>query len=479
MKRLTTEAFIKAARLTHGSRYDYRSSVYTTAHAKLSIVCRKHGEFTQAAQSHLKGSGCPACGLQSNIEKNSKPRGLRKTSLDFVQEATKVWGRTFSYDNSVYIGAKAPIEVRCKKHGAFWTTPNNHLNGSGCPKCRGYGFSNQEVRDQVNAALPEYKVLKVDGGRFVTLMCEQHGPFTRNRRNLVLLKQGCPKCSQHEATSALENQVLAWVRKHTSVIQGDRHKLDGQEIDILCDKESLGIEINGRYWHSEKFKSSDYHYKKALKAKRKNLSLLQLWDHEVQDKGAICRSLIKARLGILTRWYARKLEIRVLTSQQATQWFSINHLQGAANARVTYGLFNGDACLCAMSFSKARFNSCQWEIIRFANALNTTVVGGASRIWCKFLEEHKPDSVVSYADLRISQGDLYKQLGFTLHHRSAPNYVWWKAKNILPRYQTQKHKLAKLLGSRFAASLSERENMQRAGWLRVFDAGNLVYTWNK
>jgi predicted nucleic-acid-binding Zn-ribbon protein len=479
MKRTTTQEFIERARIVHGARYTYDGLVYSTAHVKVTITCPIHGDFDQAAYSHLRGNGCPACGLASNIAKNSVPRGLRKTNAEFAAEAKQVWQDKFTYKYSVYKGAKSPIEVKCRKHGMFWTTPNNHLNGSGCPKCRGYGFSDQEVKKQVEEALPKYKVLRVDGGRFVTLLCKQHGEFTQNRRNLVIFKQGCPTCSKQDATSALENKVLEWVRKHTQATQGDRTYLAGQEIDILCHKERLGIEINGRYWHSEKFKAPDYHYRKAVNAKRADLQLLQLWDYEIQNKGKICRSLILARLGKLDRWYARQLVVLPMTSTQAADWFNTNHLQGNANASVVYGLFNSGTCLAAMSFAKARFSDYEWEIVRFANSLNNTVVGGASRLWTHFVKEQKPVSVVSYADLRISQGNLYKQLGFTFKHRSAPNYVWWKAQTTLSRYQTQKHKLSKLLGYKFDADLSERANMQRAGWLQVFDAGNLVYVWNK
>lgn len=44
-KRLTTEEFIRRARLMHGDKYDYSKSVYFDAKTKLTIICREHGEF--------------------------------------------------------------------------------------------------------------------------------------------------------------------------------------------------------------------------------------------------------------------------------------------------------------------------------------------------------------------------------------------------------------------------------------------------
>ena len=83
-------------------------------------------------------------------------------------------------------------------------------------------------------------------------------------------------------------------------------------------------------------------------------------------------------------------------------------------------------------------------------------------------------NLLTYADLRISQGNLYKELGFSYSHRSSPNYFWVKVHKTLSRYQTQKHKLQELLGDKFDPKLTEVENMHLSGWKRVYDAGNLV-----
>src|SRR5690606_27781560 len=40
------------------------------------------------------------------------------------------------YSNSLYENATTKLEIGCPKHGSFWQTPNNHLNGKGCPECR-------------------------------------------------------------------------------------------------------------------------------------------------------------------------------------------------------------------------------------------------------------------------------------------------------------------------------------------------------
>lgn len=58
----TTDDFIREAKLVHGDKYDYTDTVYTRNKYKVEIRCPEHGVFRQQAGSHLRGSGCSACG---------------------------------------------------------------------------------------------------------------------------------------------------------------------------------------------------------------------------------------------------------------------------------------------------------------------------------------------------------------------------------------------------------------------------------
>ena len=59
---LTTEQFIQRARQVHGDLYDYDKVVYVDKKTKVSIICEKHGVFSQKPGNHLKGVGCWICG---------------------------------------------------------------------------------------------------------------------------------------------------------------------------------------------------------------------------------------------------------------------------------------------------------------------------------------------------------------------------------------------------------------------------------
>lgn len=59
--RSNTKDFVEKANVVHDSKYDYSLVEYTTTLVKVKIICKDHGEFSQAPFSHLQGYGCPKC----------------------------------------------------------------------------------------------------------------------------------------------------------------------------------------------------------------------------------------------------------------------------------------------------------------------------------------------------------------------------------------------------------------------------------
>lgn len=56
--------FVARAIDLHGDRYDYTQVQYVDQHTPVTIVCRRHGAFTQRPMNHLSShtpSNCPDC----------------------------------------------------------------------------------------------------------------------------------------------------------------------------------------------------------------------------------------------------------------------------------------------------------------------------------------------------------------------------------------------------------------------------------
>lgn len=143
---------------------------------------------------------------------------------------------------------------------------------------------------------------------------------------------------------------------------------------------------------------------------------------------------------------------------------------------VSYGLVYNDELVSCMTFGKSRYNkNYKYELLRFANKLNTNVVGGFSKLLKAFIKTYG-NSIISYCHRRLYSGNVYEKNGFKLINKTKPGYFWIDAKhNILKRYSTQKHLLKDLLGNDFNDEVSEINNMLSAGFKRVWDCGQLVF----
>ena len=82
--KLSTDDFIKKARLIHGDKYDYSKAKYQTAKTPILIICPKHGEFWQTPNDHLSKKGCPFCN-ESHLEKEFK-RELDNNHINYIQQ---------------------------------------------------------------------------------------------------------------------------------------------------------------------------------------------------------------------------------------------------------------------------------------------------------------------------------------------------------------------------------------------------------
>lgn len=252
-----------------------------------------------------------------------------------------------------------------------------------------------------------------------------------------------------------------------------------KEIDIWFPDQRIGIEYHGVYWHSFK---KDIHFDKAKKCYDKNISLIQVMSTEWDTKPEIIKSIILSKFSQFeTKIYARLTTIKEISNEDYKIFTNVNHLQGYSQSKIKLGLFYNDELVSVMSFSKPRYNNkYEWEMIRYCNKLNTQVVGGASKLFKYFVNTYNPSSIITYADSRYSFGKIYETLNFTFSHWSKPNYFYYKGNSPLEgRHKYQKHKLKGLFPEKYDENKTEQEIMIDNGYKIIYDAGNLVFTWNK
>ncbi len=93
----TKTMFVEEARKVHGDKYDYSKVNYVNNSIKVCIICPEHGEFWQTASGHLRGRGCPKCGLKSIAEKKLL------TTEEFIKRSKKIHSDEYDYSKVHYI----------------------------------------------------------------------------------------------------------------------------------------------------------------------------------------------------------------------------------------------------------------------------------------------------------------------------------------------------------------------------------------
>jgi len=139
-------------------------------------------------------------------------------------------------------------------------------------------------------------------------------------------------------------------------------------------------------------------------------------------------------------------------------------------------LVDNDDLVCAIRFNNN--HKYGWEINRYSAKLNTSVVGGTSKMLKYFKKIVDPDVVVAYADRRYSFGVLYTILGFEFDGITDPMFCYVKNNNVYSRQYFQEHKLDDRIKN-FDHNLSVEQNMFNNDYRRLWDAGHFRFIWRK
>ena len=257
-----------------------------------------------------------------------------------------------------------------------------------------------------------------------------------------------------------------------------------QHIDILIPDKNFAIEYNGVFHHQfnpegktdSQIKCKDYHLNKTLDCANRGVQLIHIFSDMWKHKTEICKSIIATKLGVCsTRIYARNCTIKSVGHDDKRVFLSENHLMGNDRSSINYGLYHNGVLVALMTFGTPRFSkSHDWELIRFCVKLNTSVVGGFSKLLKKF-KSGKIGSIVSYADYSMSNGGVYEKNGFSLVGRNRPTGWGVNLSNETRINRTSLTKKSIVSGLGIETEMSESELRNLLGIPTIFDCGTLTY----
>ena len=162
---------------------------------KLKLYAIEHGEFEQRPSNHLMGKGCSYCSGVGRI-----------TKTIFLERAHKIHGDKYEYiiSNNEVRNTKN-IEIKCKVHGIFTQTPNNHLKGNGCPNCcKNAKITNEKFLERskkIHGDKYDYSNVEyIHITKPVKIICKVHGEFEQTPRE-HFSGCGCYKCANRIITT--------------------------------------------------------------------------------------------------------------------------------------------------------------------------------------------------------------------------------------------------------------------------------------
>jgi hypothetical protein len=432
------------------------------------------------------GGKCPICtqGTHNNndiINERFKRKGY---NIELMEEFTDVNKKHLVKNKDCGHVYKISIDGAMSKKDK-----NNHMN---CPICGIHSkfIDIERVRREVEEGSFDIEIISneyKDTHSLLDVKCKICGkPYKISRTN-ILSGKGCPHCNPQ--SSKLEKEVFNFIKSvYNNKIEENKRwygeNKSFQELDIYLPDLKIGIEFDGLYWHSDKYKDKNYHINKTNFFKEKGIRLIHIFEDEWINKKEIVQSKLKHILNVSNqkKIYARKTIIKEITNKEKTPFLEKYHIQGSDQANIKLGEYYNGELVAVMTFTKLRRSlgsrksePGQYELSRFATSKN--VVGGFSKMLKYAIKNYDINHIKTFADLRWSdfENNVYETNSFILSHISKPNYYYSYNNIRYHRFNFRKNILEEKFPEYYNKNLTEFQIMDKTNYSRIWDCGNLVY----
>lgn len=408
----------------------------------MSVMAIRHNtckyEFNQSTKNILNSyrknkGGCPKCAAESRKKNLTQPVSFKEFKAKFAECNNE---NEYILMSKTYTDNKTKITVKHKECGNIYDVrPNDFQQGYRCPKC---------AKTKIG--------------------------LSKNELDL--------------------SKILKDAFKDEKIILNDKKIINPFELDIYFPDKKIAIEYDGLYWHSEERNGRpDNLLNKTNLCKEKGIRLIHVFEDEYISKKDLVVSKILHILGhndgdVI---YARKCNVVELNDVKLKNSFlNENHMQGADRSVLNLGLMYENELVGIMTLANLRISLGQhtkdgtYELSRFATVTNRRIIGGFGKLWKYFIRNYDFDSIITYADYRWSEGSVYLTNGFKLSHISKPNY-WYSTKSgsyeRFHRYNFRKQLLKEKFPEIYSDDKTEKQIMQEAKYIRIYDCGNLVFRY--
>jgi len=490
-KCIIKETFINGKKCGGNNKFEYEyikefieKEGYTlldsTYEEKSNLVCPKGHKWSVQFTRFKNGTRCFTCSVENRAAK-------RRKSYTDVKEYIESQG--YKLLSESYENVEKKLKIQCNNNHIFEATFHNFKDSeTRCPDCsdtvnkkHSYEFIKERFKEQRYTLLSdEYN----NSGEKLSVKCPENHVFVTSWHNFRAGNR-CPKC--YGSVSKAETDVYNFIKQFLiDAVQSNRSLIKPFELDIVIPSKKIAIEYNGLYYHSESMgKNKNYHLNKLQKCNEIGYKLITIFEDEWINKQNIVKHRLMHILNVseANSIHARKCVIKEINATVKNEFLNKFHIQGADRSSIKLGAFYNDQLVSLMTFSKGSIAKGGktadgiYELNRFCSDHDYIISGIANRLFKHFIRNYNPTEIFTYGDKRWSDGNLYKHLGFDFVHDSAPNYWYIDGCNRIHRFNFRKSVLKDKLEI-FDESLSEIDNMRLNGWDRIWDCGNVRWSYN-
>jgi group I intron endonuclease len=175
---------------------------------------------------------------------------------------------------------------------------------------------------------------------------------------------------------------------------------------------------------------------------------------------------------------ARDCIIKVINNDNKNTFLNVNHIQGTDKSQFFYGAYNNDILIAVMTFDNIKgvnggIKNNEFDLSRFSVKTGFIVVGIFNRLLKKFINDYKPNKIISFADLNYvnKTSNIYENNGFKLVKNIQPDF-----KLLIKNHNNLYHKFT--YGNKFFKNTNISKNIKediKNNSYRVWNCGKLKY----
>lgn len=467
------------------------------------IKCFNKEKFAQIKSEHGVDNLSQITEIKEKIKNTNlkkyggHPNKLEENKIKIFKTNINRYGCKMPMQNNLFKAKQ--INTNFKKYGKHTSILNDEVKSKGLKTMfekYGFNYSMQvsSIKDKIISNSTKTKIEKILNDdrnileinyseNYYKCFCElcnneynipPHMYLMRKIQNTIQ----CTICNNiQNKVSGKEIELINFIKENytAEIITNSRSVISPLELDIYLPELNIAFEFNGLYWHSEEYKEKSYHLKKTVECQKLGINLMHIWEDDWVYKQDIVKSMVLNKLGKSNnKIFARKCSIKVANNKEVREFLKTNHIQGFVGSTIKLGLYYNEELVSLMTFGNLRksMNSIakegSYELLRFCNKINYSVIGGASKLLNYFIKNYKHEEIISYSDYSRSTGNMYTKLGFTFEKLSNIGYYWTKDGIKYNRFNFRKDILVK---EGYDSSKTELEIMHERGYKRIFDCG--------